>query len=255
MLTTQEIYNEIIQSLASKTPFSIVRCGDGEAAILNGLRDRLPANKRIRNHFGYELSEQDFQTFHQLLSQAFSRADIIGVPYGNYLTSRNRFWYDGVNILKETTYLQPNHKFCSMNIHLDFLTEGWFDKILGFAKQVLLITPHILFDFLIQKHTNLTSVNQITIPYEHTYFSDRNQVLVEKHFPNRFQGVQSELTKNNLKGVLALVGAGPVGKIYCKLVKDQGGVAVDIGSVFDRWAGFKTRSTKSKTIIDNTYKL
>ena len=38
-------------------------------------------------------------------------------------------------------------------------------------------------------------------------------------------------------GALFLVGAGAFGKIYCHWIRDRGGIAVDIGSLFDSWAG------------------
>ena len=38
-----------------------------------------------------------------------------------------------------------------------------------------------------------------------------------------------------------LVGAGALGKAYCEAVRQQGGVAVDIGSGFDGWAGVMSR--------------
>ena len=38
-----------------------------------------------------------------------------------------------------------------------------------------------------------------------------------------------------------LVGAGPLGKVYCNEVKLAGGVALDIGSIFDSWARRPTR--------------
>jgi len=39
-------------------------------------------------------------------------------------------------------------------------------------------------------------------------------------------------------GKLFLVGAGFLGKIYCDLIKRHGGIALDVGSMMDRWAGF-----------------
>ena len=37
-------------------------------------------------------------------------------------------------------------------------------------------------------------------------------------------------------GALFLVGAGAFGKIYCQWIKERGGIAIDIGSIFDSWA-------------------
>ena len=40
-----------------------------------------------------------------------------------------------------------------------------------------------------------------------------------------------------------LVGAGVLGKIYCQWVKEQGGIAIDLGAMFDAWSGGKSRLT------------
>ncbi len=50
-------------------------------------------------------------------------------------------------------------------------------------------------------------------------------------------------------GDLVLVGAGPCGKVYCDDVREQGGFALDIGSVMDMWAGVMTRSYMQTTKV------
>jgi len=41
---------------------------------------------------------------------------------------------------------------------------------------------------------------------------------------------------------LVLVGAGYLGKWLVDLAKTRGGVALDLGSIFDHWVGINTRS-------------
>jgi hypothetical protein len=43
-------------------------------------------------------------------------------------------------------------------------------------------------------------------------------------------------------GCLVLVGAGYLGKWLVDVARAQGGVALDVGSVFDYWLGLTTRS-------------
>ena len=51
--------------------------------------------------------------------------------------------------------------------------------------------------------------------------------------------------KNNIdvpyQGAIFLVGAGVLGKIYCDVIKEKGGIAIDIGAIFDAWANVKSR--------------
>ena len=41
---------------------------------------------------------------------------------------------------------------------------------------------------------------------------------------------------------LVLVGAGLLGKLLVSEARARGGIALDIGSIFDHWLGFRTRS-------------
>jgi hypothetical protein len=42
-------------------------------------------------------------------------------------------------------------------------------------------------------------------------------------------------------GQAFLIGAGVLGKVYCHRVKELGGVAIDVGSLIDAWAGVESR--------------
>ena len=56
------------------------------------------------------------------------------------------------------------------------------------------------------------------------------------HYPDGFNEI-GETLEVPYPGALFLVGAGICGKIYCHWIKERGGVAVDVGSMFDSWAG------------------
>ena len=64
---------------------------------------------------------------------------------------------------------------------------------------------------------------------------DTGEILTP-HFPDGFEELRETLHVP-YPGALFLVGAGVFGKIYCHWIKQRGGVAVDIGSIFDSWAG------------------
>ena len=65
--------------------------------------------------------------------------------------------------------------------------------------------------------------------------------MATKHFPNTYDQLLEEL-KHNAIGELVLVGAGVLGKAYCAWVRRAGGVALDIGSLFDGFAGVGSRT-------------
>jgi hypothetical protein len=62
----------------------------------------------------------------------------------------------------------------------------------------------------------------------------------EPHWPDGFHRVMDSV-KVVQEGQPFLIGAGVLGKIYCQRVKELGGVAIDVGSVIDAWAGVDSR--------------
>ena len=56
------------------------------------------------------------------------------------------------------------------------------------------------------------------------------------HYPDGYRELYEKL-EVPFPGALFLVGAGAFGKIYCHWIKQRGGVAIDIGSICDSWAG------------------
>jgi hypothetical protein len=74
--------------------------------------------------------------------------------------------------------------------------------------------------------------------------SAHTQVRDEYEEPlyENYQLVMNEITNLSGPGVLVLVGAGLIGKIFIDCARSNGAVALDVGSVFDYLAGRKTRS-------------
>ncbi|MGI4748082.1 MAG: hypothetical protein ACRYFY_18865, partial [Janthinobacterium lividum] len=62
------------------------------------------------------------------------------------------------------------------------------------------------------------------------------------HFPRRYVELCSELEASPRPGVLYLVAAGLLGKMYCLSLRRAGAVAIDIGSTADYWMGEATRA-------------
>jgi hypothetical protein len=57
------------------------------------------------------------------------------------------------------------------------------------------------------------------------------------HFPAVYEQTIAWIRTSIGKGDLVLIAAGILGKVYCQAVKEQGGIAVDIGSVVDLCSG------------------
>ena len=63
------------------------------------------------------------------------------------------------------------------------------------------------------------------------------ELRVGQHFPKRYRQVLDSLVVPH-RGAVFLVAAGVLGKLYVSHIKALGGVALDVGSLAERWAGY-----------------
>jgi hypothetical protein len=77
----------------------------------------------------------------------------------------------------------------------------------------------------------------------------RGEPHVDIHFPSRFDQISAALSRSDLSGRLFLVAAGMVGKAYCRVIKGQGGMAIDAGSIVDAWEGQAVRPYHTPELV------
>jgi hypothetical protein len=70
----------------------------------------------------------------------------------------------------------------------------------------------------------------------------QHRALSDEEMPPRSLERALEALDDKLHGTLVLVGAGYAGKVTIDEARKHGGVALDLGSIFDSWMGEHTRS-------------
>jgi hypothetical protein len=229
-------------------PFSLVRLGDAENSILRYPRycDEQRIRVVIRRIFGNDDALRYIAYIRGELIRAIRSADIVGIygsddPHPLHRVFAEDLEYAG---LGEMTVCHPA-------IHLLLAESGKLDAFIRTASRVTLITGRDVADRF-RQHFPGIDADQLPVPTE---FNDRiaadEPFCREAHFPHAFRRIMGSIQPEGPHH-LFLIGAGPPGKIYCHQAKRRGGVAVDIGSVFDYWAGVATREPKS-LIRDGRY--
>ena len=253
ILDTEDILKTVKNSLENKKPLSIVRCGDGEAIVLNGFKD-LPSLKAVyKRQFGFIPPIDHSEEIRENLISAYKNCDIIGIPLKE---SKNEdYWSKVKDILKENTHENIlEEKFtASIDLHSHLLDKDHYTKLLEGLDTLNYISCRNL-DAEFKNLFNIRTVNRFTIAPEVKFTSGYNG---EKHYPYQFNQIRKWMDRAiNCEGSLCLTGAGVVGKIYNNWFRDRGGVAIDIGSIFDSWAGLSTRgSERGLDVKDDKYKL
>jgi len=248
-LTTDDILN----ILNTKRPVSIVRAGDGEKIVLESNKDlpsyHLCIQSVMKRQMGYEPIMSDVEAVRQNLITAYGGADIIGLPMQKNLDNLNKHWRDVENVVKP---LATTNKFCSTDIGYDLLYSGGLDQWLTGQKQVVYISCRDI-DQQLKDRYGIKIVSSYIIPPEAKFTSGYEG---ERHYPDMFNKIEWWLDAARCKGVPCLVGAGVIGKIYTNWMRDRGGIAIDLGAVFDLWAGFSTRGpSRGLNVKDENYKL
>lgn len=249
-LSTDDVYFKIKSHLIKKLPLAITRYGDGEAMLL----DKEPEGEEYREYvfkrqLGDNISDEHKSQIRSHLRSAYRNSDIIGIPTSKH-KSKGDYWNKAQDILERHTPL--NKDYCSIDIHQEFLSQDFFKGLLTNRKKVYYISAYNI-DNQLKEQYNIEDVQSFQIAPEIKF---NPQYEGEPHYPNHFNEIGRWINTLDCEGALCLVGAGVTGKIYNTWFKNQGGVSMDIGSVFDAWVGKNTRGKdRGANAVDNTYKL
>ena len=258
-LGQREVTTRILEAVSARRPFSLIRLGDGEGAFLRlGAGDEAAypnlydANRdnRMAMWFGADFPWRKngfFEETHHL-AEAVHNADIVAVPDLAWLSNAYRIMsLSGVpslaNIVRcfSGATTSTANAFANASIAKELHLQGRYDEIFRVAKRVSLISCLPDLPALLRAHFGLEEVTFIQIPGEQGSRKALGEnVTYGAHYPDVFNTLQSALRKP-WAGEVVLVAGGMLGKLYAATIKQNGGIALDIGSLADRWSDKKTR--------------
>lgn len=245
-LTTEQVRDEIVQHLRHRIPWLMMRLGDGEAlAFASEGHDVMAEKENIpwRKHLGILPSDEEKREWRILTEVSARCADLVGL-HPTDSTQGKQFGHSGKTLRGMIGPLFTRE--CAANIHLDLMRSGAYADIIRAARGVMLVTGHTVQssgtplmkafrkEFMADKGPGLLKMLQL--PLQSCYF--------ELKTPWNWWtlGMLPQIKEMpRMPGWLVLFGGGIPGKAVLWALKERGAVIVDIGSVFDRWAGFATR--------------
>lgn len=255
----------IIRALQDKTPFSVVRIGEGEAKILSwrayaGMLnlDRytiiIHANRHEDN---FRITDTWLSVMRDMMMNSILEADMIGcrsltntVQYFRStedLKDRTRNDLRGaVGIFRAVDYMLYLAKMkyfrgkiiCSAHLYFNILEH--LEELLHYTTKIICIsTKAEIVEKMRKKYPGREFI--------HVEVGKQNLEGINRSEPSFLIEVESKL-QTDLRGVLCLIGAGIWAESYCTWVKRKGGVAIDIGSGFDILAGRNTRPAHQEVL-------
>jgi hypothetical protein len=244
----------VFSAIDQNRPFSMIRLGDGEGSWLKmSTYDecRFPSMYRanrtsfLEDWFGSDdlISDDGFLQFGGTLQATYKGHDLIGIPplarldlEESYISVRgisaamNTFRF--LNILKS-----PNTglRFCSnsVNMALNFDTT-FFAELFRKVTRIGVITSQPGLARMLSER-GIEVVRFDLIPGDSRNFHVGSDGKPECQYPSYVNRVNAELSAMNLEGIVFLVAGGYVGKTYLQTIRQQGGIAIDIGAVADHW--------------------
>lgn len=228
----EEVLSELKDCINTKSPFSLVRYGDGGIKFLHSI---LTNNKEriasILQKEGIPLNKL-YSVFY-LWGKYARRSNFIDCPEVYFI---NQFWprftrEDIIPIIKDWRNIYSNaefdnNRFVNPEIHFLSILKGVYKENLVNiirGKKIFCVTNYP------QIKTDLSKNCEVEIFNIVGFF--KNQ------YDNNYKHITKIIKKRANKCDLWLIGAGELGRIYSGLIKQYGGRSFDLGSVFDCWAG------------------
>ena len=234
----KEVKDLVIKKIKDKESLFLVRFGDGEMRI-ELEHESLP--EFCVKQFGKTLTSEEIKTAKDWMEKAVLESTIIGLPdeghiKANYLWSSLLDYYERVKNKNNENYKEK--RYCSINIHYQLKDSGDLFEIIKQVKKIVIVSPRDVVEKMKTRFNNLTEIEYYSLPAEQAYEVNKNKNIdIFEKIPEICQS----MSKKNRQGELLIFGAGPLGKIIGSEFCKSGGVALDIGSVFDLFVGKITR--------------
>lgn len=241
------VRSSLLIAISKRQPFSLVRIGDGESVIL-GYREgvvNLDLEGHLRLWFGVNsLAPELMRHLRRRLYSSSIRASILGVPTLRQCGLHPRY--------------QSSYNLLQRRLHprwgMPLLCDAAVHRFLHLSGDLVALLRQSPFLGIVSSRVVLQSVFSLFQPDQLSFFRapDENPVQVSANdvssrlwFPDLFKLIENQL-QPPYKGAPYLIGAGLVGKLFCETIRARGGIAIDIGSIFDGWASVPSRDYFSR---------
>ena len=272
LLDATAAYSLILHASVSRRSFSFIRLGDGEGVLLSLAEDSPERDLQyLRQHIGP--AAEDCEVRLRLKQRALRsiqsadlvgvRDDIVGVTFDKrtfsveeqeFLVSfranfklrppERQLAFAGARRIallhRELSGLDfdGTHNFCSAWMHYRMHCSGLLFSLLKQHDRIGIIScraeaPALLTEILglqVAYHPIPDMYRKLSTRIGHAEYLDSLESILYKQLVE-------------FPGMIFLVGGGLFGKTYCQLIKSQGGIALDVGSLLDAWVGIASRPT------------
>jgi hypothetical protein len=262
---SEKVFQAISAAIEKALPFALIRYYDGEGAFYSmAQREPQYQMQRMRYYFGdFQFTDDDIELIAREIAYSVACADVVGMAPPDLLEELAMFatreagenWdalphlkssyddaIDGDGVWRILSSVQmivlgkrSSALLCSKDIHYELVLTGHIYRLLASLEEVHIITSQPVKALL----ETFFYLRVVEYPIPARAF-DNDSLSATSHYPGVFQQLMTTLS-GDLSGKVFLVGAGPLGKLYCARRKRSGGIALDMGAVMDSWVNFHSR--------------
>lgn len=230
MMETSEVVIGIVRGWVNNNrPFALLRFGDGEGLFAKLYGSNSKMTQASVKHWGHVPGRIFRIRIEHSIKRAYDQCDIAGLPFG--------FNSNGWRGSLEQFLMRPVHGQqikCSANIHIDMDGSGFIAEMVKGREVVYVGCRDIR-----GKMAEMGALNTEIISTSEQYRFAKVKPLLP--FYLQVEDIELRLRGMDLKGKICLLAAGVAGKYIGIVMRDRGGMVIDIGSVADKWAGVKSR--------------
>jgi len=242
-LKHEEAIAHMRQAVVSGRPYMFARYGDGEGLVL-GFPERTPLHKyraRLDKWFGSDgMSMPQLVTLADNMRESVKHCDLVGLPERRHHEMDSN--WRSVEPYMKRYQLINGQKVCGMDAVLWLQRRRYLPKLLAGVETLCCITCRNVRKELKRVCHGLKRVEMFYLPPQKRPQMGPDMANGQRHYPTLYLEIPKWLDVVCKPGQVVLIGAGGLGKLYAQMVKERGGVALDVGSLFDGWAGLNTRS-------------
>jgi hypothetical protein len=255
--SAKHIVDNALHCLKERIPMSHLRCGDGEVLVMEHVKYKEKFESLCKKHLGFVVDNSTAESIKQCIEFGILNSDVLGFPDEHHLNwPNNTLWkelpdqYD--RIFKLSRRNVPDKK-CSINSHIKLLKSKEIYRLLSSHSDIVIISSRDLVDTFYKKFCNIKSIEFMKIPPQYLF----EEIKIKSDFyPTIHNEIIEKIYGKKRYGQLCIFGGGFCGKDLGAHFKLCGGVAIDLGSVFDLWVGKRTRGPgKGDTAVNDVYKL
>lgn len=233
-----EIKNMVLKCIDEGKSAFVLRMGDGEMRIQ---REHESLGKFSIKQFGRKMTTEEIEKAKVWLRDSVLESSILGLPTKDHCDASN-LWSFIIEYYGEMRYLYPDSwdkkRYCSINSHYELLASGDLFDILSKVERIVVVSSRDIEERLKNRFNNIKEVEAYTLPGEQIFELEKN---LDIDIFKRIEEICYAISSKKRTGELLIFGAGPIGKIIGAEFSKSGGVAIDLGSVFDFFVGKVTR--------------